>query len=99
MRLAVSCQGGGSAKLRDTMLPTHNMEATNLASLSFIEIPDPENSQWRQLSHFGVVVTAGIGPFIKCLEILKGSESTLEKASELYKQIYIQLNLDRPLLP
>lgn len=96
--ILVSCKGGGSARLRDTTLPTHNMEATNLASQSFIEIPDPENSQWRQLSHFGVVVTAVIGPFIKCLEILKESESTLEKASELYKQIYFQCNLDRSLI-
>jgi hypothetical protein len=96
--ISVSCKGGGSARLRDTMLPTHSMEATYLASLSFIEIPDPENSQWRQLSHFGVVVTAGLIPFMKCLEIRKESESTLEKVSELYKQIYIQCNLDRSLI-
>jgi hypothetical protein len=96
--ISVSCKGGGSARLRDTMLPTHNMEATSLASLSFIQIPDPENYRWRQLSHFGVIVTAGIGPFIKYLEILKESESTLENASELYRQIYIQCNLDRSLI-
>jgi hypothetical protein len=96
--ISVSCKGGGSARLRDTMLPTPNMEATNLASLPFIEIPDPENSRWRELNHFGVDVTAGIRPFIKSLEMLKESESTLEKASELYKQIYIQCNLDRSLI-
>lgn len=92
--MSVSCKGGGSAKLRETMLPTPNTGATILASISFLDIPDPEHPQWKQLGHFGVVVIAGIGPFIKNLEILKNSDSTLEKASELYKHIYTQCNLD-----
>ena len=45
------------------------------------------------------IVTAGIGPFIKYLEILKDSDSNLQKASELYKQIYTQCNLDPSLIP
>ena len=97
--MSVSCKGGGSAKLRETILPTPNTDATSLASMSFLEIPDPEHPQWKQLSHFGVVVTAGIGPFIKYLEILKNSDNTLKKASELYKQIHTQCSLDRSLIP
>ncbi|CZR50455.1 uncharacterized protein PAC_00327 [Phialocephala subalpina] len=96
--MSVSCKGGGSAKLRETILPTPNTDATSLASISFLEIPDPQHPQWKKLSHFGVVVTAGIGPFIKYLEILKNSDSTLEKTSELYKQIYTQCNLDPSLI-
>jgi hypothetical protein len=97
--MSVSCKGGGSAKLRDTILPTPNTDPTSLPSMSFLEIPDPEHPQWKQLSHFGVIVTAGIGPFMKYLEILKNEDSSLEKASELYKQIHAQCNLDRSLIP
>lgn len=97
--ISVSCRGGGSAKLRDTLLPTPNMEAASFAPLPFLDIPDPEHHQWRQLSHFGVARTAGLGPFIKYLEILKDSDTTLEKASELYKQIYTQCSLDPSLIP
>jgi hypothetical protein len=97
--MSVSCKGGGSAKLRETILPTPNTDAKSLTSMSFLEIPDSEHPQWKQLSHFGVVVTAGIGPFIKYLEILKNSDSTLEKASELYKQIHAQCSSDPALIP
>jgi hypothetical protein len=97
--LSVSCRGGGSAKLKDTLLPTPNMEATSFATLPFLEIPDPEHHQWRELSHFGVAKTAGLGPFIKCLEILKDSDPSLDKASELYKHIYTQCSLDSSLIP
>jgi hypothetical protein len=96
--MPVSCKGGGSTKLRETILPTLNTDAKILPSISFLEIPDPEHPQWKQLHHFGVVVIAGIGPFIKYLEILKNSDATLEKASELYKQIYTQCNLDPSLI-
>jgi hypothetical protein len=97
--MVVSCEGGSSTKLRNTLLPTPNTKGTNLTGMSFLEIPDPEHPQWKQLLHFGVVVTAGIGPFIKCLEMLKDSNSTKEKASELYRQLYTQCNLDQSLIP
>jgi hypothetical protein len=67
--------------------------------MSFLEIPEPEHPQWRQLRHFGVLVTPGIGPFIKYLEILKESGGTSKEASELYKQLHTQCNLDPTLIP
>jgi hypothetical protein len=97
--LSVSCKGGISAMLKKTLLPTPNMEASSLVSMSFLEIPEPEHPQWRQLRHFGVLVTPGIGPFIKYLEILKESGGTSKEASELYKQLHTQCNLDPTLIP
>jgi len=68
------------------------MAAENMTHLSFIDIPDPESRQWRFLSYFGVVVNAGAGPFIQCLQLLKESGGTLEQAAELYKQIFLHSN-------
>ena len=71
------------------MLPLNDLVAENIAQLSFVDLPDPEDPRWKYLSHFGVTVNKGAGPFIQCLQLLKESEGTWEQASELYKQIYL----------
>jgi hypothetical protein len=102
--MSVSCKGGVSARLKDTVLPRHEVVAGIMtsksleSSLSFIDLPDPENPKWKELGHFGVVVNLGMDYFINCLDILKASGATLEATSELYMQIYHQCNFDLSLV-
>ncbi|CZR62635.1 uncharacterized protein PAC_12532 [Phialocephala subalpina] len=90
--MMVNCRGGETARLKETMLPLRDMAAENMTHLSFIDIPEPESRHWRFLSCFGVVVNAGAGPFIQCLQLLRESGGTLEQAAELYKQIFLHSN-------
>ena len=86
--MTVHCKGGGTARLKETMLPLDNMVSENMAALAFIDIPDPEDHHWRFLGFLGTVVNTRVS-FIQCLRLLKESGGTLEQTSELYKQIFL----------
>jgi hypothetical protein len=90
--ISVKCQGGITARLKETMLPLNDISTEHMTHLSFIDLPDPESRRWKFLSHFGVVVDAGVAPFIQGLQLLKEGSATLEQASELYKQIFLRSN-------
>jgi hypothetical protein len=63
------------------------MALEGVTAVSFLDVPEPEDPRWKYLSRFGVVVESGAGPFIQCLWQLKVSRASINKVSELYKQI------------
>jgi hypothetical protein len=86
-QLLVSCCGGGKDQLNQTVLPLRHMAFEGASAVSFLDIPEPEDPRWKYLSHFGVVVESGAGPYLQCLRQMKLSRASLTQVSELYKQI------------
>lgn len=87
-RMHVCCHGGETARLSQTILPVRDITYESIASMSFLDVPEPDDPRWKYLEHFGVVVESGAEPFIQCLLQLKGSKApSVEQVSELYKQI------------
>jgi hypothetical protein len=88
-RLQVACWGGKKAPLYQTILPLKEMvpESSSLPPLSLLDVPEPEDLRWKYLSHFGVVVVYGPGPFIQWLRQLKTSGASVDQVSELYRHI------------
>jgi hypothetical protein len=85
--MRVTCCGGGEAPLNQTILPLGDIAQANVASVLFLDIPEPEDTRWRFLRSFGVIVEMGPEPFIQCLRQLKLSKTSIEEVSGLYKQI------------
>jgi len=85
--MQVSCRGGKVTPLNQTILPLSSMIGGQMTTVSFLDVPEPDDPSWKNLRHLGVVVEAGASPFIQCLRNLKASGATLAQISELYQQI------------
>lgn len=85
--LVVDCHGGKRAPLSRTILPLTNIVAEDLPSMSFVDIPDPDDPRWGFLSHFDVVVQSGPDPFIRNLRQQKVSNPSVEEISNSYTHL------------
>jgi len=83
--IRVSCRGGKTARLKDTVVPLGGMFPDEIDSLFLLDIPESQDPRWKYLSCFGVVTEAGVGPIIQCLRHIRDSEAgSAERISELY---------------
>lgn len=85
--LAVPCQGGGRAPLRHTVLPLTELMPEATTSTTFLHIPTPDDSRWKFLRHFGVVVELGVSQYLAYVRQLKQSGASLKRVTEIYEQM------------
>ncbi|PVH69973.1 hypothetical protein DL98DRAFT_661395 [Cadophora sp. DSE1049] len=93
--MRVKCRGGAVAQLRHTVLPQSDLSHGKIASMHLLDVPEPRDHRWTYLRHFGVITEPGAAPFIQCLRRLRESSASLEKVSEVYKQIQGQARRER----
>jgi hypothetical protein len=86
--LAVPCQGGGTCPLGQTVLPLTQIVSEDMNSTTFLQVPMPEDTRWKFLRHFGVIVDAGVSQYVQYLRQIKmGSEMSVKGVTEIYRQI------------
>jgi hypothetical protein len=84
----VKCLNGEYCKLKKTCIPSESLMNCRV-SLQFLQLQDPEDTDWLFLEHLGVKVERDAHFLIRCLESLRESTSQLhvEQISPLYKAI------------
>ena len=91
---SVKCIDGLTRRLDETVLP---LEALKLAGpdLIFINIPEPENSRWLNLSTFGVLTSLSTEFYLRELKALAALPVANIPSKRAIELIYTKLASDK----
>ncbi|KAI9692668.1 MAG: hypothetical protein M1820_009462 [Bogoriella megaspora] len=97
----VSCTDGSIHRLNRTFLPTAPILKTPYAadSLPLLDVDDPNNPQWSNLSHFGVSTITNLQFYCRLLDELPMNKEVKPKQDDLaviYEQIQARYYDDEP---
>lgn len=76
--MIVPCRGGGKTRLNQTVLQLSELDPEDIDATTFLQVPNPENSKWTCLRHFGVVVEHRLTQYIQLLRQMKNAAPSLE---------------------
>lgn len=74
-RMEVPCFGGILSNLGKTFLPLRDFPKDSSTSIPFLEVPDPEEEEWKYLEHLGVGVKNDVTFYLRWLQILASDQS------------------------
>jgi hypothetical protein len=85
--LSVECRPESKHPLGKTFLPLASMHLESIVSVPLLDVPDPDDEEWRFLSYFGVVVRVDATFFLHCLRRLQDTNPSAKQISALYAEL------------
>jgi len=74
--------------LQETVLPEIDRELKDGCSIPAVCVEDPSHSDWRFLSHLGVVTSPDIHYYLRCLaEVARSTGADIDKVAYIYEKI------------
>jgi hypothetical protein len=78
----------GSLPLQETVLPMLDIELNDGCLIPAVDIKNPSHPDWRLLSNFGVIITADVHYYLRCLiSIAEGACPDVDQVIDIYEKI------------